>query len=59
MPIVEFMKEKYLLVALFVIVGIVGFAGSEYFPETENEIIPEALDSVEIYAEASLINEKF
>lgn len=40
------MKKKYLLVALFVIVGIVGFAGSEYFPETENEIIPEALDSV-------------
>ncbi|TDT43755.1 hypothetical protein CLV90_2878 [Maribacter spongiicola] len=40
------MKKKYLLVALFVVVGIVGFAGVQYLPTAENEIISETLDSV-------------
>lgn len=40
------MKKKYLLVALFVVVGIVGFAGVEYFPVAENNDISTTLDSV-------------
>ena len=40
------MKKKYLLVALFVVVGIVGFAGVEYFPAAENNDISTTLDSV-------------
>ena len=41
-----FMKRKYLLVTLFVIVGIVGFAGVQYLPTSENEGVSVALDSV-------------
>ncbi|WP_405412816.1 glycoside hydrolase family 113 [Maribacter sp. Asnod1-A12] len=40
------MKKKYLLVALFVIVGIVGFAAVEYFPSPDNDLVPEAKDSI-------------
>ncbi|MEP2278155.1 hypothetical protein [Maribacter sp.] len=40
------MKKKYLLVALFVIVGIVGFAGVQYLPTAENEIITKTLDTI-------------
>ncbi|WP_430429482.1 glycoside hydrolase family 113 [Maribacter litoralis] len=40
------MNRKYLLVVLFVIVGIVGFAGVQYLPTAENEGISIALDSV-------------
>ncbi|SHJ39908.1 hypothetical protein SAMN04488007_0208 [Maribacter aquivivus] len=46
MLIVAFMKKKYLFVVLFVVVGIVGFAGTEYFPTAENERIPKTIDSV-------------
>ena len=40
------MNRKYLLVVLFVIVGMVGFAGVQYLPTAENEGISIALDSV-------------
>ncbi|WP_076548757.1 glycoside hydrolase family 113 [Maribacter ulvicola] len=40
------MKKKHLLVAIFVIVGIVGFAGVQYFPTAESVVIPETIDSV-------------
>jgi len=40
------MKKKYLLVALFIIIGIVGFAGANYFPVAEDDGVLGVLDSV-------------
>ncbi|WP_339841286.1 hypothetical protein [uncultured Maribacter sp.] len=40
------MKKKYLLLILIVALGIVGYAGVEYFPYTENESVFENLDSI-------------
>jgi len=40
------MKKKYVLLALVVALGIVGYAGVEYFPNAENAVVPETLDSI-------------
>ncbi|MEH6770541.1 glycoside hydrolase family 113 [Maribacter arcticus] len=40
------MKKKYVLLALVVALGIVGYAGVEYFPNTENAVVSETLDSI-------------
>ena len=40
------MKKKYVLLALVVALGIVGYAGVEYFPKTEIEVVSETLDSI-------------
>ena len=40
------MKKKYVLLALVVALGIVGYAGVEYFPNAENAVVSETLDSI-------------
>lgn len=40
------MKKKYVVLALVVVLGIVGYAGVEYFPKTEIEVVSETLDSI-------------
>jgi hypothetical protein len=40
------MKKKYVLLALVVALGIVGYAGVEYFPITKNVVVSETLDSI-------------
>lgn len=40
------MKKKYVVLALVVVLGIVGYAGVEYFPKTEIEVASETLDSI-------------
>tara|TARA_R110002051_G_scaffold4043_1_gene21394 strand:- start:32170 stop:34485 length:2316 start_codon:yes stop_codon:yes gene_type:complete len=40
------MKKNYLIIALVIAIGIVGYAGVEYFPETENKVVFENLDSI-------------
>ena len=40
------MKKKYLFIVLIVIGGIVGFAGVQYLPTAEQEIMSKELDSI-------------
>ena len=40
------MKKKYVLLTLVIALGIVGYAGVEYFPYSENVVLPETLDSI-------------
>ncbi|APQ16834.1 glycoside hydrolase family 113 [Maribacter hydrothermalis] len=40
------MKKNYLIIVLIIVLGIVGYAGVEYFPVTENKVVFENLDSI-------------
>tara|TARA_R110001592_G_scaffold2908_1_gene16368 strand:- start:12665 stop:14980 length:2316 start_codon:yes stop_codon:yes gene_type:complete len=40
------MKKKYVLLTLVIALGIVGYAGVEYFPNSKNTVVSETLDSI-------------